>query len=644
MSKKKTPQPKPKSAPVAAAETAYTPEPTLDMPPVWWQKPWFWALVLVAVTFLTYLPSLSNGFTNWDDSEYIYKNPHLALTAENLPYILTGTVAGNKHPLTMLSLAIDHEFGGKTNAFPYHLTSLLWHLLNSVLVLFFTWKLSGRRLWVAVITAGAFALHPMHVESVAWSSARKDVLYTAFFMLGLLSYLRYLDRQQLGWLVLAFLMMILSVLAKPAAVVFGVVLLLIDILKDRPLNSARIWLEKVPFLLLGLAWGWVTLGAQGLAIDRESYSLGERLIYGSYGFISYLVKSIYWGGLSAFYSYPINEHKFSPLFYACVPATLAILGIALVAMRRAKVFFFGIGFYTVTIGLVLQIITIGSALLAERYTYVPYIGLFYLYAWGFDRLTGTRRTIGAVAFGLFGLACVFQTWQQALKWKDSVTLFTQAIDNDPRGRNAYLNRAGAYGDLKNYEAGLRDLNKADALKPYHIPTRTSRAFFLYEMGRLKESIVDYDWMAAGGKGKAIDYVRRGDCLLKLGRYADALVSYQKALELDPAEGKAYNNRAMIHFNQKNYDQAIADYDKALDLSDDKAQIYKNRGACKLLKGDYAAAKADFDIALETVTNEGDLYYYRSAALDKLGQREAAIVDAKKAKELSFPLPAGYLGL
>jgi protein O-mannosyl-transferase len=205
MSKKKTPQPKPKSTPVAAAETAYTPEPTLDMPPVWWQKPWFWALILAAVTFLTYLPSLSNGFTNWDDSEYIYKNPHLALTAENLPYILTGTVAGNKHPLTMLSLAIDHEFGGKTNAFPYHLTSLLWHLLNSVLVLFFTWKLSGRRLWVAVITAGAFALHPMHVESVAWSSARKDVLYTAFFMLGLLSYLRYLDRQQLGWLVLAFL-------------------------------------------------------------------------------------------------------------------------------------------------------------------------------------------------------------------------------------------------------------------------------------------------------------------------------------------------------------------------------------------------------------------------------------------------------
>lgn len=648
MGKKRTPT---KHATSTAKPTTEPTAPSANSTDVLSESPraipyaWVWLLGIVALTFLVYAGSLKNGFTNWDDTEYVTKNPYLALTSENLPHLLTGTFVGNKHPLTMLSLSVDHQFGGKTDGFPYHLTSLLWHLLNTVLVFFFIRQLANGRTAVALITAAAFALHPMHVESVSWVSARKDVLYTAFFLAGLIAYVRYVDRRTVGWLVLAFALATLSMLAKPAAVVFGVVLLLIDWYRQRPLGEAKVWLEKVPFLALGFLTGWLTINAQGEAIDRETYTIVERLVYGAYDYIAYLVKAVYWGKLSAFHAYPLQEHRLTSMYYACVPLALGLLGFAWWRRRQAPSAFWGLAFYTVTIALVLQVITIGSALLAERYTYVPYIGLFFAIGMGFERLQGVARTGALALLVAFGAAAAFQTWQQSMVWKDSITLFSQAIENYPQTRNAYLNRAGAYMDTKQYDRALQDLNKADFLKPNHIMTRSNRGLCLYEMGRYQDAMKDFDWLASGNVGKAIDYVRRGDCLSRMGRPEEALKAYENALAKDANEGKAYNNRAMIYFNQKNYDQAISDYTKALELaSKPDGQVLKNRGATYLLKGDYAAAIQDFDQSVAAGHNEGDLYYYRSAAHQKLGQMEAAKADALKAKELNYALPAGYLGL
>src|SRR6185295_13199703 len=201
--------------------------------------PWAWAFWLGAilfVTYLVYLPSLDNQFTNWDDNYYVLENPVVAHpTAGSL---LTQNLGGNHHPLTMATLAVNYAISG-TKPFSYHWLNLLLHVANTALVFFFVRKLSGGRFWAAAVTALFFGIHPMHVESVAWISERKDVLYTAFFLGGAIAYWRYLDRRQWQWLGVTFLMYLLSCLSKGMAVVFPLVMVLLDLWHRRPVLERR---------------------------------------------------------------------------------------------------------------------------------------------------------------------------------------------------------------------------------------------------------------------------------------------------------------------------------------------------------------------------------------------------------------------
>jgi hypothetical protein len=250
-----------------------------------------WSLSLGAILLLTiavYLPSLSNGFTNWDDNIYVTGNRLLA--SPGLNAVLTTPVYGNYSPLTIWSLALNYAIS-RDHPASYHWLNLVLHLLNTLLVFAFIRKLSGGRFWTTVLTALFFGIHPMHVESVAWIAERKDVLYGFFYLIGLIAYLRYLDTARSGWLASTFGAFILSAASKPAAIVFPLTLIALDFFRRRPMRAA-VLLEKLPFFVVSVFLGILTVQGQAAlgALDRGLiYGAFARLMFACYGLSMYVV-------------------------------------------------------------------------------------------------------------------------------------------------------------------------------------------------------------------------------------------------------------------------------------------------------------------------------------------------------------------
>ncbi len=238
------------------------------------------------MTFVAYLPSLGNGFLNWDDNFYVTENP--VMTHPTLHGLLTQNLGGNYHPLTMASLLLNYKISGLDPG-SYHWLNLLFHIANTALVFFFVRKLSGGRLWTSVVSALFFGIHPMHVESVAWISERKDVLYAFFYLIALLTYLRYLEGGWV-WLLATWGAFVLSAASKPAAVVLPITLLLIDWFRKRPLRGTAL-VEKVPFFLVSAAVGALTfLGQKQVgAVHSELWTPLQRVLFASAGTVMYVV-------------------------------------------------------------------------------------------------------------------------------------------------------------------------------------------------------------------------------------------------------------------------------------------------------------------------------------------------------------------
>src|SRR5258706_9560495 len=251
-----------------------------------------WGLALLGIlvlTFAAYIHSLGNGYVNWDDNYYVTLNP--LVSHPTLGGILTTQVAANWHPLTIASLALNYRISGLHPA-SYHWLNLLLHLANTALVFLFIRKLTGGRVWTTVITALFFGIHPMHVESVAWIAERKDVLYAFFYLLALITYLRYLDNRRLVTLLATLLAFVCSVASKPAAVVLPLSLLAIDYFRRRPIHLAA-WLEKVPFFAVSIAGGLLTIQAHrsaGAIADPHVWTPIQRLLFASYATVMYGVK------------------------------------------------------------------------------------------------------------------------------------------------------------------------------------------------------------------------------------------------------------------------------------------------------------------------------------------------------------------
>lgn len=601
-------------------ETKPSPKtPLKTTPATFWQQHKFALLALAAILLLTtflYLPSLQNGFTNWDDSVYVTQNVMITqLSGDHLWQMLTQPVAGNYHPLTMLSLALDYQLGG-LNATVFHRTNMLLHLLNTLLVFVFVYLLTKRKWLVAGLTALWFGIHPMHVESVAWVAERKDVLYSCFFLTGLVAYLQFLKTEKWAWLGGTFVLFLLSLLAKPAAVVFPVVLLLIDYFWDRPF-SKKILVNKIPFFLLSLLFGWLTLQAQVdfMAVKTlKNFDIIDKFLFACHNLGSYIFKMLAPVHLSTFYPFP-DAAKSLPLLFKIAPLFVIALGALLWwSLKKTKIVAFGLLFYGVTIALVLQFLIVGEALIADRYTYLPYIGLFFIISCGIANFFKKMEGNAFLKYALLALVGIYTIWwgflaSERIKiWKNDVTIWTDVIEKYPSVPISYNNRGLYFYQNQEFKKAMDDYNNAIQYDPNYLEA----------------------------------YINRGILYRKTSKNGKALADFNQALQLKPNEVRARNNRGNVYFSMGEYDKAITDYTKTLAIKADHYTAYGNRGAVYLQIGNYAEALSDFNKTLRLNPNQGTVYRNRAILYKNQGENAKALQDALRAQQLGARIEPSFL--
>ena len=575
---------------------------------------WIPGLALIGIlllTFVVYLPSLGNGFVGWDDDVSVTGNPLVA--HPRFPAVLTTPVLGNYHPLTILSLALNYRISGYQPA-SYHWLNLLLHLANTGLVFAFVWMLSRRRLWTATATSLFFGIHPMHVESVAWITERKDVLYTLFYLLGLIVYVRYLERRRWAWFAACLAAFVLSLASKPAAVVFPLTLLALDWFFQRT-DRARLALEKVPFLALSIAAGWLTLGAQqagGAIAPIGRWSLLEKLLLASYGSLMYVLKLFVPVGLSAIYPYPDRGGGLGPEFYGALAIMLVAFPALLFVCRRLRPVLFGWAFFFINILLVLQFVTVGQAVMADRYTYVPYIGLLLGLTWWLDERPRpgrdgmpARLVIGAVLAVLLPWSLV-QTWTRCSVWKSSETLWTDTIRKFPhRVSTAYDGLGNVLADQGKLDEAVADYREALRLERNYSEAHYNLGLALATQGKLDEAIVHYREAIRLKDDYSEAHYNLGLALATQGRLDEAIVHYREAIRLDDRHCDAQNNLGNALADQGKLDEAIVHYREAVRLKDDYGDAHNNLGVALAQTGRLEEAVQHLRRALEINPHNAD---------------------------------------
>jgi tetratricopeptide (TPR) repeat protein len=620
------------------------------------------ALILIA-TFITYSPALKNGFTNWDDNVYIGENNYIkSLSSDNIKAIFdTKTnVSLNYHPLTILSLAIDYKLSGY-NPRTYHFTNLFFHLLNTTLVFLFVYLLSNKNLLIPTITSIAFAIHPMHVESVAWVSERKDVLYVFFFLLSLIGYLKFLnsEKNKPFFYILTLLLFVFSCLSKAMAVVLPMILFLIDYFLKRKI-STKTMLEKMPFLVIAFYYGWIALKvqSQGAISDFEIFTWVQRISFTSYGFLFYIVKFFVPINLSCYYPYPNHENVALPIIYYLAPfVVLMLTGAIAYSAKKSRVLIFSYLFYFFAVALVLQFISVGQVITADRYSYLAYVGIAFPIAFGLNSIYTVEKNkykkIILPALVLVAIVFSIITYNRIQVWKNGDTLWSDAISKYPhaetyRNRGSYLVNKPAY-DLgiksvgeNEYDRALIDFNNSVALSQKNPKVFTNRANIFGLRGMFNEALQDYIAAIKLDSTDAQTYFNQGVTYGFMKDFTNSVKSYSRALVLQPTLTKAKFNRAYDLINAEKYQEAIVDLDDLLKVELNNADYYYYRGYAYLKMNKWQEALADHNASLAINPNNANVNFNRSIINNTIGNFKEALEDALNAQKMGYAVDPNYI--
>jgi tetratricopeptide (TPR) repeat protein len=577
--------------------------------------------LLAALTFLVYFPVLQNDFTNWDDKEYIVNNPAVhQITPENLKQIFTTTYIKNWHPLTMFSYMLEAHFFG-LKPFVFHLTNLILHLANTLLV-FFLLRLLMKNESLAWIAALLFGIHPMHVESVAWIAERKDVLFTFFYLIALIQYVAYTKKPSLIRFLAVALLFVCSGLSKVTAVSFPLIVILIDAYQRRKINLAVV-LEKIPLFVISIVLGIIILKTHSdvlliRAKIEEVPNLLDRILFSSYGLVFYLSKIFWPVNLSAVYPYPQKMAGVFPQIYGLSPGIL-LIAVLLISYwyQRTKdrdIIFAG-SFFVLTIFLNLPFSVIGEAITADRYIYLPCVGVFILVYKMYAGLRPSstkaalaRNVLGCMAIGYLVFLSIL-AFQRTFVWRDSVTLWTDTIRRSPQTGFLYYTRGNAYFEQQEYQQAVKDYTRALEL---------SKVYFVKDI-----------------------LANRANAYGKLERYHEAIGDLTLSLRLKPHVG-TFHNRALAYTMVGEEEKAIADINSALQINPFFADGYAFRATLALKKGDVSSAFGDLNRAIEMDPKKAFSYYARSRIFLSLGNFKQALSDVLKARELGFPVDEEYI--
>jgi tetratricopeptide (TPR) repeat protein len=562
-------------------------------------------LLILGVTFAVYAPVLRHGFVEWDDPYYVTENVHVqtGLTASGAVWALTSRDLANWHPVTWLSHMADVSFFGM-DPHGHHLTSVILHLLNTLL-LFVAFQRMTQSPWRSLAVAALFALHPLHVESVAWVSERKDVLSTTFWLLALWAYARFAEQPGTLRYSLVALIFGLGLLAKPMLVSLPLTLLILDGWPLARVAESRFsawWprvLEKLPLVAMSLAVSvsaWVAQRSAGAITDTP---LATKLANVVLGYVGYLKLTIWPAKLAAFYPYELQPALGE---VAVAAAILVAVSVGVWFGRRRPYLLAGWLWYVITLAPVSGLVRIGQQQMADRYSYVPLVGVFVALVWGARRRCGasSSRTCRPRATALVGVliiaALALGARRQVGTWGNGITLWEHAIE------------VGGNSTVSQNNLGVA----------------------LQKAGRLDEAAAHYAEAVRLEPKHAKALANLANVRFTQGRYAEAIVSYEEALRLDPGNAQARRDLAKAHFNLANsawregrLDQALLEYREAIRWAPEDASYHRALGMAMVQKGQSRDAVYAFEESLRLDPENPTTHDALAVALFDCGDYEGA---------------------
>jgi tetratricopeptide (TPR) repeat protein len=602
----------------------------------------YWPLLaLMAVliaTYIAYQPATHAKLTNWDDNRYITDNPVIKeLSADNEKKMFSEYFEGNYHPLTMLSYAINYS-QDKLEPGIYHTTNIFLHLFNTALV-FWLIILLVKDFRVAAIVSALFGLHTMHVESVAWVSERKDVLYAFFFLISLVSYIYYVIKQNKLLYLASITLFLLSLLSKGMAVSLVLTLIAVDFYLGRKL-AKKVVLEKIPYLLLALLFGIIAFKAQNIhatdLANETHYPFLQRIAFAGFGFINYLGKLIYPYHLANLYPYPIKPGASLPLLYYLFPLlSLGLIVFAVYTLKFSKDYFFGFTFFVLNIIFVMQLIAVGNAVMADRYTYISSIGFFFIVGITYNKIKTQYKTIFTGLLLIYSFVLVSQTRERCRIWNNSISLWNDQIEKYPDYATAYENRGLAKGLAGDHQGAMNDFSKAIEKDPKRSSAYNNRGMAKEFMNDEQGALTDYNAAITANDKLQAAYHNRGKLKMTLNDLKGALTDLNKAVELKQNDAQLFFDRAMVYININELQKAVGDLTQAISLNPQFAIAYTNRGLIKVNLEDKEGAMKDYNAAIGVDPRLGVAYYNRGGLRLSMGDKTAACEDFQLANTYGY---------
>jgi len=609
-------------------------------------------LLLILTILVAYWQVKDFEFVGYDDGLYVTENSHVqaGLTCESIKWAFTTFHAGNWHPVTWLSHMLDIELYG-LNPMGHHWTNLQIHIINTLLLFFILQYMTGA-LWQSAFVAALFALHPLHVESVAWVAERKDVLSTFFGMLTILAYIKYVKKRNFLRYSLIFIFLSLGLMAKPMLVTMPFVLVLLDFwplerlkyysLHQSPKLLSLIY-EKIPLFIPVAISSVLTILAQkevGALYTFEVLPITTRIANALISYNNYIIKTIWPQNLAVYYPHPFGSLPLWSVFGAALLISGSLF-LSVYTIKKYPYIIVGLLWFLGTLVPVIGLIQVGSQAMADRYTYIPLIGLFLIIAWGGSDLlkkwTHKHIVYAAVLSIAVFSALTVRSFQQTSHWKNGITLFKNAVNVIGNHPDLHYSIGIHFAVAGRYEKAIYHYKEALKIKPNHVEALFELGTVLYDYGKTDGAIFYLQKAIDKNPDHTNAHNNLANILYIQGKHEEAILHYKKILRINPEYANAHSNLANIFYFQGKIDEAAFHFKKALDINPKHDGAHYNFGVLLVNQHQHKEALVHF---AEIIKNNPD----NKQAYNQIGiilLEQGKIETAKKFFAKAVQIDPGY---